>query len=60
MVAEFEKEELVLRKDLIDRIKEMEEEYENKDELYIEVGKLISKEILSHTKDKDGLIDNIE
>lgn len=60
MVAEFEKEELVLRKDLIDRIKEMEEEYEDKDKLYIEVGKLISKEILSHTKDKDGLIDNIE
>lgn len=66
MVAEFEKEELVLRKEIIkeicdirDEIKE-EDSQEKKDELLEKVGKILTKEILSKTKDKDGLIDNIE
>lgn len=66
MVAEFEKEELILRKSIVKEIIDLKEEIgedkskEENDEIYFEIGKILAKEILSHTKDKDGLIDTIE
>ena len=66
MIAEFEKEELVIRKDIIEEIDELREDFneskseEEKDEILNQIGVILTKEILSKTKDKDKLIDGIE
>lgn len=66
MVAEFEREELILRKDIIKEICDLRDEYkeedseEKKNDILEKIGKILTKEILSKTKDKDNLIDNIE
>lgn len=64
--AEVEREELVLRKQLTDKVEEAYKQYYNdntpkkvKEELATEIGKLLAEEILNNTDDRADLIDKV-
>lgn len=65
-VAEIEKEEWIMRKELTNTIEDYYKKYnesdseKEKDDILIEVGKLLVKELLYNTIDKSKLIKNIE
>lgn len=61
--AEIEKEEVILRLEVTQKIEELYKKYYNKDstqkekdEYALEAGKLITKELLHNTKDNAGLL----
>lgn len=63
--AEIERLEIIFNKELTDYVEENRELWKSgtekeKDEICLEVGKRIVKEILFNTKDNSGLIDKIE
>lgn len=61
--AEVEALEIIFNKELTDYLEENHKkvkDLENPEELLIEVGKRLTKEILQNTKDNDGLIEKIE
>ena len=65
--AEIELNEIIFQKDITDQIEKATKEYykeetsqERKDELAINIGKLLSKEVMENTDDRTGLIDKIE
>ena len=64
--AEIEVNELILRKKTTDKVEELykkyneEESQSKKDEIAVEMGKIITCEITKHTDDKTGLIQNIQ
>ena len=62
--AEIEKEEVIFTKDLTEFIEEnmkkYNEEGSNKDEIAIKVGKRLTKELLTNTDDRTGLIDKVQ
>lgn len=64
-VAEIEKEEIIFNKKFTDYVESNLKEYEeasqkDKDEIAIQVGKRLVKEIFENTDDKTGLIDEME
>ena len=65
--AEIERNEIIFRKEVTDKIEELYKKYtdyeysqKEKDEVAIEMGKIITCEITKHTDDKTGLIDKIQ
>lgn len=62
--AEIEKEEVIFTKDLTEfleeNMKKYNEEDSDKDAIAIKVGKRLTKELLTNTDDKTGLIDRIQ
>ena len=64
--AEIECNEIIFRKQVTDKMEELykkynsEEDSSKKDEIAIEMGKIITCEIIKHTDDKTGLIDKIQ
>ena len=64
--AEIECNEIIFRKQVTDKMEELykkynsEEDSSKKDEIAIEMGKIITCEITKHTDDKTGLIDKIQ
>lgn len=60
--AEVEKEEIIFNKELTDKIEDLRKQWNsNKDEnLLLEAGKIITKEILFNTEDNAQLIDSVE
>lgn len=62
--AEIEKDEVIFTKDLTEFIEEnmkkYNEEGSDKDEIAIKVGKRLTKELLTNTDDRTGLIDKIQ
>ena len=63
--AEIERQEIIFNKELTDYVEENRELWKEgtqreKDEICLEVGKRIVKEILFNTKDESGLIDKME
>lgn len=66
-VAEIEREEIIFCKRVTDKIEKAYKKFESeetsskdKDELAIEIGKFLCKEILENTDDKTGLIQEVE
>jgi hypothetical protein len=63
--AEIERDEIIFRKEVTDKMEELykkfnsEESSDKKDEIAIEMGKIITCEITKHTQDNTGLIDKI-
>jgi hypothetical protein len=63
--AEIERDEIIFRKKVTDKMEELykkfnsEESSSKKDEIAIEMGKIITCEITKHTQDNTGLIDKI-
>jgi hypothetical protein len=63
--AEIERDEIIFRKEVTDKMEELYKKYNSeessskKDEIAIEMGKIITCEITKHTDDKTGLIDKI-
>lgn len=60
--AEIECNEIIFNLDVTKKLEELRDKYnETKDEKYaIEIGKLLSKEIMENTNDRTGLIDKVE
>ena len=64
--AEIERDEIIFRKQVTDKMEELykkynsEESFSKKDEIAIEMGKIITLEIVKHTDDRTGLIDKIQ
>ena len=64
--AEIERDEIIFRKEVTDKMEELykkfnsEESSSKKDEIAIEMGKIITCEITKHTQDNTGLIDKIQ
>ena len=63
--AEIEREEIIFNKELTDYVEQNRELWKEgtqkeKDDICLEVGKRIVKEILFNTKDESGLIDKME
>lgn len=65
--AEIEKEEIIFTKEVTTKLEELYHEFYNeettqkrKDELAIEAGKLLTKEIMLNTDDRAGLIDTLK
>ena len=64
--AEIERNEIIFRKTITDKIEKLykkfneEESVSKKDEIAIEMGKIITCEIIEHTDDKTGLIQEVE
>ena len=64
--AEIECDEIIFRKEVTDKIEELYKKYNSeesaskKDEIAIEMGKILTCEITKHTDDRTGLIDKIE
>lgn len=64
--AEIERDEIIFRKEVTDKMEELykkfnsEESSDKKDEIAIEMGKIITCEITKHTQDNTGLIDKIQ
>ena len=64
--AEIERDEIIFRKEVTDKMEELykkfnsEESSGKKDEIAIEMGKIITCEITKHTQDNTGLIDKIQ
>ena len=64
--AEIERNEIIFRKEITDKIEELYKKYNsedstsNKDEIAIEMGKILTCEITKHTEDKTGLIQEVE
>ena len=64
--AEIERNEIIFRKTITDKIEKLykkfneEESASKKDEIAIEMGKIITCEIIEHTDDKTGLIQEVE
>lgn len=55
-VAEIEKEEIILRKELTDKIEELWKD--GSEEAMIEAGKLLAEEIITNTQDNTGQLEN--
>ena len=64
--AEIERDEIIFRKEVTDKMEELYKKYNSeessskKDEIAIEMGKIITCEIIKHTDDKTGLIEKIQ
>lgn len=64
--AEIERNEIIFRKEITDKIEELYKKYKEedsdskKDEIAIEMGKILTCEITKHTDDKTGLIQEVE
>ena len=64
--AEIERNEIIFRKEITDKIEELYKKYKEeestskKDEIAIEMGKILTCEITKHTEDKTGLIKKIK
>ena len=64
--AEIERNEIIFRKEVTNKIEELFKKYKEedsntkKDEIAIEMGKIITCEIVKHTDDKTGLISEVE
>lgn len=64
--AEIERNEIIFRKEITDKIEELYKKYKEedsdskKDEIAIEMGKILTCEIIKHTDDKTGLIQEVE
>ena len=64
--AEIERDEIIFRKEVTDKMEELykkfnsEESSDKKDEIAIEMGKIITCEITKHTQDNTGLINKIQ
>ena len=64
--AEIERDEIIFRKEVTDKMEELYKKYNSeesaskKDEIAIEMGKIITCEITKHTEDKTGLIDKVQ
>ena len=64
--AEIERDEIIFRKEVTDKMEELYKKYNSeesstkKDEIAIEMGKIITCEITKHTQDNTGLIDKIQ
>jgi len=63
--AEIERDEIIFRKEITDKMEELYKKYNSeesstkKDEIAIEMGKILTCEITKHTDDKTGLIEEI-
>lgn len=64
--AEIERNEIIFRKEVTDKIEELYKKYKEedstskKDDIAIEMGKILTCEITKHTEDKTGLIDQVQ
>ena len=64
--AEIERDEIIFRKEVTDKMEELFKKYKEedstskKDEIAIEMGKILTCEITKHTEDRTGLIDKIQ
>ena len=64
--AEIERDEIIFRKQITDKMEELYKKYNSeessskKDEIAIEMGKILTREITRHTDDRTGLIDKIQ
>ena len=64
--AEIERDEIIFRKEVTDKMEELYKKYNSeessskKDEIAIEMGKIITCEITKHTQDNTGLIEKIQ
>ena len=64
--AEIERDEIIFRKQVTDKMEELYKKYNSeessskKDEIAIEMGKILTCEITKHTDDRTGLIDKIQ
>lgn len=64
--AEIERNEIIFRKEVTDKIEELYKKYKEedstskKDDIAIEMGKILTCEITKHTDDKTGLIEEIQ
>ena len=64
--AEIERDEIIFRKEVTDKMESLYKKYNSeespskKDEIAIEMGKIITCEIVKHTDDKTGLINKIQ
>ena len=64
--AEIERDEIIFRKQVTDKMEELYKKYNSeessskKDDIAIEMGKIITCEIVKHTDDRTGLIDKIQ
>ena len=64
--AEIERDEIIFRKEITDKMEELYKKYNSeesstkKDEIAIEMGKILTCEITKHTDDKTGLIEEIQ
>jgi len=63
--AEIERDEIIFRKEVTDKMEKLFKKYKEedstskKDEIAIEMGKILTCEITKHTEDRTGLIDKI-
>ena len=64
--AEIERNEIIFRKEITDKIEELFKKYkeedskDKKDSIAIEMGKILTCEITKHTEDRTGLIEEVE
>ena len=64
--AEIERDEIIFRKEVTDKMEELFKKYKEedstskKDDIAIEMGKILTCEITKHTEDRTGLIDKIQ
>ena len=64
--AEIERNEIIFRKEVTDKIEELFKKYkeedskDKKDSIAIEMGKILTCEITKHTEDRTGLIEEVE
>ena len=64
--AEIERNEIIFRKQVTDKMEELYKKYNDaesqskKDEIAIEMGKIITCEITKHTEDRTGLIEQVQ
>lgn len=64
--AEIERNEIIFRKEVTDKIEELYKKYKEedstskKDDIAIEMGKILTCEITKHTEDRTGLIEKIQ
>ena len=64
--AEIERDEIIFRKEVTDKMEELYKKYNSeefstkKDEIAIEMGKILTQEITKHTQDNTGLIDKVQ
>lgn len=63
--AEIERDEIIFRKEVTDKMEELFKKYKEedsqskKDDIAIEMGKILTCEITKHTEDRTGLIDKV-
>ena len=64
--AEIERNEIIFRKEVTDKIEELYKKYKEedstskKDDIAIEMGKILTCEITKHTEDRTGLIEEVQ